>query len=128
MSDRQIYRPANASPDLPFTAVNRLGDTLYVSGQVGIDPATKQVVSGGIEAQTRQTLENLQSALALANASLADVVKVNVYLTDMGDFQAFNGVYREFFPKDPPSRTTVGTSGLSSPTMVVEIEAIALAR
>lgn len=66
--------------------------------------------------------------MALANATLADVVKVNVFLTDMNDFKAFNGVYREFFPQDPPSRTTVGSSGLSSPAMVVEIEAIALAR
>lgn len=128
MSDRQTYKPADARPDLPFSAVTRLGDTLYVSGQVGIDPTSKQVVEGGIEAQTRQTLQNLERALALANATLADVVKVNVFLTDMNDFKAFNGVYREFFPQDPPSRTTVGSSGLSSPAMVVEIEAIALAR
>lgn len=128
MTDRQTYKPTDARPDLPYSPVTRLGDTLYVSGQVGIDPTSKQVVEGGIEAQTRQTLQNLERALALAGATLADVVKVNVFLTDTGDFQAFNGVYRTFFPQDPPSRTTVGTSGLSSPAMVIEIEAIALAR
>jgi 2-iminobutanoate/2-iminopropanoate deaminase len=127
MSNKQIYKPADARPDLPFSAVTRLGDVLYVSGQVGIDPATKQVVDGGIGPQTRQTLENLKRALALANASLDDVVKCNVFLTDISEFAAFNAVYREYFPKDPPARTTVGTSGLSSPAMVVEIEAIAAA-
>lgn len=128
MPAKQSYQPANARPDLPFSAVTRLGDVLYVSGQVGVDPASKQVVDGGIGPQTRQTLENLQRALALAGATLDDVVKCNVFLTDMSEFSAFNAVYREFFPTSPPSRTTVGTSGLSSPAMVVEIEAIAAVR
>lgn len=127
MPRKQTFKPADARPDLPFSPVTRTGDLLFVSGQVGIDPATKQVVEGGVEGQTRQTLHNLERALSLAGATLADVVKVNVFLTDMGDFAAFNAVYREFFPSDPPSRTTVGTSGLSSPSMVVEIEAIAAA-
>jgi len=128
MPDKQSYQPAGARPDLPFSAVTRLGNVLYVSGQVGVDPATKQVVDGGIGPQTRQTLENLKRALALAGATLDDVVKCNVFLTDISEFSAFNAVYREFFPTNPPSRTTVGTSGLSSPAMVVEIEAIAAAR
>lgn len=127
MPDKQSFSPADARPDLPYSHVTRVGDTLYVSGQVGVDPASKQVVDGGIAAQTRQTLENLKRALALAGATLDHVAKVNVFLTDMSDFAAFNTVYREYFPKSPPSRTTVGTSGLSSPAMVVEIEAIAVA-
>lgn len=127
MPTKQSYSPADARPDLPFSHVTRVGDLLFVSGQVGIDPSTKQVVEGGIAPQTRQTLENLKRALGLANASLEHVVKVNVFLTDMNDFAAFNAVYREFFPSSPPSRTTVGTSGLSSAAMVVEIEATAVA-
>lgn len=127
MPAKKSFSPADARPDLPFSHVTRVGDTLYVSGQVGIDPATKQVVEGGIAAQTRQTLDNLKRALALADAGLEHVAKVNVFLTDMSDFAAFNAVYREYFPTTPPSRTTVGTSGLSSPAMVVEIEAIAVA-
>lgn len=127
MTKKQTFKPADARPDLPFSPVTRTGDLLYVSGQVGIDPATKQVVAGGVAPQTRQTLDNLTAALALAGATLDDVVKVNVFLTDMEDFADFNAVYREYFPTNPPSRTTVGTSGLSSPAMVVEIEAIAAA-
>lgn len=127
MPTKQSLSPADARPDLPYSHVTRVGDTLYVSGQVGVDPATKQVVEGGIAAQTRQTLENLKRALALAGAGLEHVAKVNVFLTDMSEFAAFNAVYREYFPTTPPSRTTVGTSGLSSPAMVVEIEAIAVA-
>lgn len=127
MIDRQTYVPANARPDLPFSAVTRIGNTLYVSGQVGVDTSTRTVVEGGIGPQTRQTLDNLKRALALAGATLEHVAKVNVFLTDMTQFSEFNAVYREYFPTNPPSRTTVGTSGLSNEAMVVEIEAIAIA-
>ena len=127
MPDKQSFSPVDARPDLPYAHVTRIGSVLYISGQVGIDPATKQVVDGGVGPQTRQTLENLKRALTLAGATLDHVAKVNVFLTDMSDFAAFNAVYREYFPKSPPSRTTVGTSGLSSPAMVVEIEAVAVA-
>lgn len=127
MIDRQTYVPANARPDLPFSPVTRIGNTLYVSGQVGVDPSTRTVVEGGIGPQTRQTLDNLKRALELAGATLDHVAKVNVFLTDMTEFSAFNAVYREYFPTNPPSRTTVGTSGLSNEAMVVEIEAIAIA-
>ena len=100
---------------------------LYASGQVPVNPQTRQVVEGGIKAQTRQTLENLKSTLALAGASLTDVVKVNIFLTDMTTFTAMNGVYREYFANEPPAPTTVGTTGLANPAMQIEIEAIALA-
>lgn len=126
MPKKQTYKPADARPDLPFSPVTRVGDTLYVSGQVGINPDTKDIVAGGIQPQTRQTLENLKSALALAGASLDDAVKINVFLTNMTEFSAFNKVYREYFSDNPPSRTTVGTAGLSNSAMVVEIEAIAV--
>lgn len=126
MIDRQTFTYPDSRPDLPFSPVTRIANTLYVSGQVGVDPLTRKVVDGGIVGQTRQTLENLKRALELAGATLEHVAKVNVFLTEMTDFAEFNAVYREYFPSNPPSRTTVGTSGLSSPTMVVEIEAIAV--
>lgn len=127
MIDRQTFAYPDSRPDLPFSPVTRIGNTLYVSGQVGVDSATRKVVDGGVVGQTRQTLDNLKRALELAGATLEHVAKVNVFLTDMNDFAEFNSVYREYFPANPPSRTTVGTSGLSNPTMVVEIEAIAIA-
>ena len=127
MARRTTYRHEGASSDIPLSPAVRADSMIYASGQVGIDPQTRQVVDGGIEAQTRQTLENLKAALALAGASMADVVKVNIFLTDIGDFAAMNGVYREYFDSEPPARTTVGTSGLALPGLMIEIEAIALA-
>jgi reactive intermediate/imine deaminase len=112
---------------VPLSAAVRGDGVVYASGQVPVDPRTRQVVDGGIEAQTRQTLENLKATLALAGASLGDVVKVNIFLTDMSHFAAMNGVYREYFASEPPARTTVGTTGLANPAMLIEIEAIALA-
>ncbi len=124
---RTTYQHEGARSDAPLSAAVRGDGVLYASGQVPVDPLTRQVVEGGIEAQTRQTLENLKSTLALAGASLADVVKVNIFLTDMTTFTAMNGVYREYFANEPPARTTVGTTGLANPAMQIEIEAIALA-
>jgi reactive intermediate/imine deaminase len=127
MARRTTYRHEGASSDIPLSAAVRGDGVVYASGQVPVDPQTRQVVAGGIEAQTRQTLENLKATLALAGAGLADVVKVNIFLTDMSNFAAMNGVYREYFASEPPARTTVGTTGLANPAMLIEIEAIALA-
>uniref|UniRef100_A0A2H1X0W4 SFRICE_010766 n=1 Tax=Spodoptera frugiperda TaxID=7108 RepID=A0A2H1X0W4_SPOFR len=98
--------------------------TLYVSGVLGLDMAA-QLVSGGAEAQARQALENLRHVLEAGGASLESVVKTNIYLGRMEDFQAINQVYGEFFPKDYPARATfqVGKLPLDA---AVEIEAIAL--
>lgn len=124
---RTTFQHEGASSDVPLSAAVRGDGVIWASGQVPVDPETRQVVAGGIEAQTRQTLENLKRTLALAGAGLGDVVKVNIFLTDMTSFAAMNGVYREYFPSEPPARTTVGTTGLANPAMQVEIEAIALA-
>jgi len=91
---------------LPFSKGYRAGDLIFVSGQVAFDEKGK-LVEGGIEAQTRQTMRNIESVLKLAGASLADVVKVNVWLDDARDFGRFNATYAEFFPKDAPARSTV---------------------
>lgn len=124
---RTSFQHEGARGDVPLSAAVRGDGVLYASGQIPVDPQTRQVVAGGIEDQTRQTLENLTATLALAGASLADVVKVTIFLTDMTTFAAMNGVYREYFPSEPPARTTVGTTGLANPAMQIEIEAIAMA-
>jgi 2-iminobutanoate/2-iminopropanoate deaminase len=110
--------------NLPLSTAYRAGDFVYCSGQVGFDPDGK-LVSGGIEAETRQTLHNIADALELANASLADVVKVTVWLADLDDFAAFNAVYRTSFRAAPPARSVV-QAGLMIGARV-EIEAIAYA-
>lgn len=96
---------------------------VFVSGQVAADPATREPVPGGVQEQTRQVLRNLQAVLQAAGTDLGSVVKTTCFLTDINDFSAFNEVYREFFPSDPPARSTVEV-GLVSPWLV-EVEAIA---
>jgi reactive intermediate/imine deaminase len=91
---------------LPFSKAVRAGDFVYVSGQVAFD-ANGKIVNGGIDDQTRQTLLNIEAVLKLAGCTLEDVVKINVWLDDTRDFGQFNAIYAEFFPKDPPARSTV---------------------
>ena len=102
----------------------RAGDFIFVSGQVpvGSDGA---IVAGGIEAQTRRVVENIEAALKFAGASLADIVKTTVILADARDFGAFNKVYGGYFPKDPPARTTMEARLMIDIKVKVEIEAIA---
>jgi 2-iminobutanoate/2-iminopropanoate deaminase len=107
---------------LPLSTAYRAGDFIFVSGQVAFGPDGK-LVAGGIEAETRQTLDNIASALDQAGASLADVVKVTVWLADLAEFPAFNAVYATYFPKAPPARSTV-QAGLMIGARI-EIEAIA---
>lgn len=108
----------------PYSQAIRAGDFVYTAGQVGIDPATGQVVEG-IEAQTRQVLANLDAILTAAGSGLAHIVKTTVFLTDMNDFATMNGIYAEHFTGAPPARSTVQVSRLPLGAMV-EIEAIAL--
>jgi 2-iminobutanoate/2-iminopropanoate deaminase len=112
------------SEALPFPQAVLHGDTVYVSGQVGIDPGTGKVVEGGIRAETRRTMENVAAILEAAGSSLESAVKLTVFLTDMDDFGAFNEVYTEFFDERLPARSAVEVSDLSS-DLAVEIEAIA---
>jgi 2-iminobutanoate/2-iminopropanoate deaminase len=109
---------------VPLSPAVRAGDFVYVSGQVPTD-STGTVVAGGIEAQTRQTLENVKAALALAGCTMDQVVKTFVIITDARDFGGFNKTYATFFPKDPPARTTVEARLMID--IKVEIEAIAYA-
>ncbi|MGQ9653701.1 MAG: RidA family protein [Thermodesulfobacteriota bacterium] len=98
---------------LPFCEGVLVGDTLYLSGAIGFDREAGRVVEGGIAAETRKAIGNLKETLAKAGMDLEDVVKVTVYLRSMEDYQAFNEVYAEYFPKDPPARETVAVSGLA---------------
>jgi len=97
-----------AKPVGPFSPAVRDGDRVYMSGQIAQDPATGKLIEGGVVAQTQQIFRNLEAILNAANKSLADVVKVNVYLTDMGSFAEMNAVYAQHFGTPYPARTTKG--------------------
>ena len=110
----------------PYSHGMKSNGFVYLSGQTPIDSVTGHVVSGGIEAQVRQCFRNLQEVLAAADLKLDHVVKCNVFLTDMNDFAAMNGVYAEHFSKPYPARTTIGVASLPLGANV-EIEMIAVA-
>ena len=110
---------------VPLVPATRVGDLIFCSGALGVD-ANFKVVEGGIAAQTRQAIANLEAVLAQAGATLADVAKTTVWLTDLADFAAFNAAYTEAFGSHFPARSTV-TSALAVPGALVEIEAIATA-
>lgn len=99
-------RTGAGGQSLPFSPAVRAGDFVYISGQIAMGD-DGEVVPGGIEAQTRRTMENVRRVLALADCTLADVVKVTVWLDDPRDFWTFNRVYASFFPGDKPARSTV---------------------
>jgi 2-iminobutanoate/2-iminopropanoate deaminase len=110
----------------PYSQAIRAGDLIFVSGQLGVDPATHALVAGGIAEQTERVFANLAAILEAAGSSLDRIVKTTVYLLDLGDFQAMNDVYRSQVGDVPPARATIEVSGLPSGALI-EIEAIALA-
>lgn len=109
----------------PYSAGVKAGNLVFSAGQLGIDPASGEFVSGGIEAQTQKALENLSAVLEAAGSSLGRVVKTTVFLKDMNDFGAMNGVYGQFFTENYPARSAVQVARLPKDGLV-EIEAIAL--
>lgn len=136
MSSKEPISVPDGPPEFPFLSpAMRAGDFIYVSGNAALRPGKPpqgsgkdwmpgELVEGGIEEQTRQTLENIQIALEAAGASINDVVKVNSYLRDIDrDFHGYNGVYQSFFENGPPARTTVGAKIYGG--ILVEIECIA---
>lgn len=111
----------------PYSQAVKVGDMLYASGQVALDPATGQVVAGGIVEQTVRVLENVKAVLAQAGLGLADVVKTTVFLKSMDDFAAMNEVYARYLAPEgviAPARSTVAVAGLPKGALV-EIEVIA---
>ena len=109
----------------PYSQAVRKGDTLYLSGQIGMVPATGELVSADVKEQTGQALANMKAVLAEAGASPADVVKVTVFIVVMADFQAVNCVYSETFGSDAPARSCVAVAALPKGARV-EVEAIAV--
>jgi 2-iminobutanoate/2-iminopropanoate deaminase len=91
----------------PYSQAVRVGQTLYLAGQIGLDPATGQLITGGIEAETRQVMTNIQAVLAAAGYAFEDVVQVQVYLADLDDYGTFNTLYAEYFGEYPPARAVV---------------------
>ena len=120
---RQALQPEGlAVPKPPYSPVVVSGDTVYTAGQIANGP-DGNLVQGGIAEQARQTLENVRTCLEAAGCTMEDVVKVNAYLADLGDFPGYNEVYVEFFDEPYPARTSV-QAGLP-PGVLVEIEAVA---
>lgn len=111
----------------PYSQAVEADGFVFLSGQVAIDPATQQMVAGGIEEQTERVLRNLEAVLKGAGLGMGDVVKTTVYVTDLGEFAKMNEVYARFFPKDPPARATVQVAALPKGARV-EIEAVARQR
>lgn len=118
MSRKQVF----GTSQVPLSPAVRAGDFIFVSGQVPVQP-DGTMASGGIETQTRQVLENVKAALALAGATMDDVVKTTVWIEDARDFSGMNKVYGSFFSKEPPARTTVESRLMLD--IKVEIEAVA---
>jgi len=109
----------------PYSQAIRTESLVYTAGQVGINPATGELVEGGIEAQTRQVLTNLTNVLEASDSGLNFVVKTTVFLKDMNDFAKMNAIYAEFFSENPPARSTVAVAALPKGALV-EIEAVAM--
>ena len=124
-TEREVIRVPGSLEGLPFSSAVRVGNTLYLSGQIGTLPGTRELAPGGVAAETQQTLENIKRVLAHAGSSLDRVVKCTVFLTDIADYQAVNAVYQEYFPVDPPARSAMAGSGLALGAKG-EIECIAL--
>ena len=109
----------------PYSQAIRTENLIFTAGQVGLSPATMELVEGGLEAQTRQVLTNLKSVLESADSGLNYVVKTTVFLQNMSDFAAMNAVYAEFFPENAPARSTVAVAALPKGALI-EIECTAL--
>lgn len=121
----RLTPPGVATPRGPYSPAVRAGDFIYVSGQIPVDPVTNQTVLGDIRQETRQVLSNIERILDGCGATRNDVVKCQVYLTDVGEFAAMNEVYQEFFGESKPARTTIGVAALPLKGAKIEIDAIA---
>lgn len=125
MSTKRIIKPAAAAaPVGPYTHAVRIGDLLFCSGQIPLDPASGNLVSGDIRVQTERVLENVKAILADQGLTFSNVVKSTVFMTNLGDFTAMNEVYSRYFTSDFPARSTVQVAALPRGANV-EIEVVA---
>lgn len=109
----------------PYSQAVRAGDSLYLSGQIPLDPATGEMVAGGIEEQATRVFENLKAVLAAGDATFDDVVRVAIYMPDLGNFGAVNEVMKRYFREPYPARSTIGVAALPRGA-AVEVDVIAV--
>jgi len=126
--DRKVISSEKAPKAIgPYSVAIRAGMFVFTAGQGGLEPHSGNIVPGGIEAETRQALTNILNVLADSGSGMDAVVKTTVFLTDMAEFAKMNAVYAEFFPENPPARSTVQVAALPKDGRV-EIEAVALVK
>ncbi len=123
MSRRTILTNHAPQPIGPYSQAVRVGNTVYLSGQVALDPANGELVAGDIAAQTQRIFDNLSAVCEAAGGSLAQLARIGIYLTDLGNFAAVNGVMKERFREPYPARSTIGVSKLPLDAQV-EIDAV----
>lgn len=124
-SKREVVKPSGAPNPLgPYSLAIKNNDLVFLSGTIGVDPATGSLVKGGVAAEARQALTNMQNILKAAGSGMGAVVKTTVFLTDIEDYAQVNEVYAEFFDHEPPARSAVQVVALPGGA-AVEIEAIA---
>ena len=122
----EFLNPGTVLPQgLPFSEAVRVDGTLYLSGMVGIEPGTAKLVAGGIEAESRRTMDNIRMTLEAHGASMADVVKCTVMLADIAEWSTFNGIYETYFEGRYPARSALGANGLALGARI-EVECIAV--
>lgn len=124
--NRPVYKPHPplGGQPAPFSEAVQVGEMLYLAGQLGNKPGTRELAPGGLEAETRQTMENIRAVLERHGTSLDHVVKVTVFLADMKDWPAFNAIYVQYFRSNLPARSALGANGLALGAKV-EVECIA---
>ena len=123
--ERSYDRDPSLPDNLPSSSAVVVGDTIYLSGEIGRKPGGTSIVEGGVGAETRQIFENYKTTLARVGADLSDIVKCTVFLDDMSKFAEMNAAYAEYFPGDKPARSTLGADGLAVGASL-EIECLAV--
>ncbi len=123
MTRKTIHTPDAPQAIGTYSQAVQVGDTVYLSGQIPLDPATMELVDGPVEAQIRRVFDNLRAVAEAAGGSLADVVKLNVFLTDLGHFPVVNGVMAEYFGEPYPARAAIGVAELPKGA-AVEMDAV----
>ncbi len=122
-SNVDFLNTGKANPNLPFSQIVKAGNTLYMSGQIGINPATGKLAAGGFEGEAKQTLENIKRTLEQHNYSLSNIVKCTVMLTNINDFKAFNAIYTQYFSAPYPARSAFAVNALALDSLV-EVDCI----
>lgn len=126
MTTKKIISTSEAPSAIgPYSQANQIGNLVFTSGQIPLDPKTMEIVEGGVTEQTEQVMKNLMAVLQEAKASASTVVKTTCYIKNMNDFAAFNAVYGEYFPDFAPARSCVEVARLPK-DVLVEVEAIAV--